>query len=209
MKGSILIISLICLLCGAPTLAQEPNQRSASQAEILLKSLRAKDILRVDFKEEVQLPFIKEPLKSSGQLVVHPKRGIIRKVLAPIASVAVFDGNRIKLKDSSGSFTVDRNTAPQVVSAMVLWRSLVSDTEPLDKSYDVSVARKEDGRWSVTLKSRDEGAIFKECVVFGKDDLVLGLDLEESEHVKRHILFGPPSHSAELTTEEATLFESL
>lgn len=205
----IVLIFLCAWLCWTPSLgAQGAPDEATPSAEFLLKTLRSKQVIRVEFQEEVRLPFLKQPLKSSGYLVIHPDKGFIRKVLSPAESAAAFDGNRITVTDASGTFSVDKETAPQVVSAMLLWRTLVTESEPLDRNYDVSV-KTNNGEWSVTLKSRDKGAIFEKCVIRGKDNVVMTLDLDESDEVKRFIRFGVPQPASKLSNEESAMLESL
>lgn len=205
MKKQIRLLFFL-LFISVPTFVSAQDKKSATE---LLKALHSEGILRVKFVEKVKVPFLKHALRSEGQLVVHPKGHFLREITSPTTSMTVLTGDAITIIDKSGTTTLDKSTAPEVLSAMTLLQALVlADAKALKKRYIISVKNVEkDGNWSVVLKSRESKSIFKQCTVRGKGSQVSVLTLIESEGVKRVIEFGKMNRNATLTAKETKLLK--
>ena len=200
-----LMLVFLCL----PAHAQEASPKRS--VEELLGAFRADGVLRVDFEERLKLPFLKEPLRSSGRLVVHSGDGLfLREITAPTPSVALVSGSRIVVRDGTGTMTIDESTAPEVAQALMLLSALVrGDVTSLRARYRVELRYEADERWTVTLEDASKRAIFRRCTIHGRGAALERLVLEESGDVVRTMTFATPTRSADLTAAERETVGSL
>lgn len=202
------LFAVLMLLCLSAHAQEDTSKRSV---EALLGAFRTDAVLRVDFEELVKLPFLKEPLQSSGRLVVHSGDGLfLREIESPTPSVALVSGSRIVVRDGTGTMTIDESTAPEVAQALMLLDALVrGDVASLRKRYRVELRHEADERWTVTLQDASKRAIFQRCTITGRGGELERMVLEESGDVVRTMTFETPTRSEELTAAERKTVDSL
>ena len=197
------------LLANSAAWAQEPTPPPARDAASLLAGLRSDKIVRVTFSEDVALPFLQHPLKSSGTLIIHPKGYFIRNVVKPAPSSAVVTGSRIVARDESGTTTIDGATAPEVAAAALLLRSVFTgNVDALRADYTVAVeGPRESKSWSIILTRRAKNSFFETCVVRGEGERIATVTLQERDDVVRTIAFQSVTQTESLSSDEQQLLK--
>lgn len=188
---------------------------SASDFELasVVEDLRPEAVLRVSFEEELQLPYLSEPIESSGVLTIRSDGLLIRKVEQPNPTTVVMRGSNVVMRDSTGVSKMDLSTTPEAAVAVSLLRLLiVGDVADMKRRYEVEPLESGDGdTWKIQLTPRREEArkIFTRCTLTAGSDNIRQITLYESDDSVRVIEFDDAKRLSALPEEDRELLKSL
>ena len=137
-------------------------QASAAEGgDEVLPALRARleqpEVLRGRFEQEKHLQGFRNPLRSSGSLLLVRERGIAWDTTEPFASSAVLTRDRLtsRLPDGSQDVLLDAADGPAAAATASLLMALVAgDLDVLAESFDIEETLLADGAWRLKLTPR-------------------------------------------------------
>jgi Outer membrane lipoprotein carrier protein LolA-like len=177
-----------------PTRALEtsPTTDAPAFAEVMAL-FAARTHGRVAFTEVHELALLKQPLKSSGELVYVAPDRLEKRTLAPKSETLVLDHGMLTAQRGRHTYTVALSDAPQVVPFVESVRAtLAGDRGALEHYFAVSFAG-DVAHWRLTLLPRD-AAIAKsvrEIHMEGERDAIRTVEIREADGDRSLLSIGP------------------
>ena len=135
---------------------------AAEAGDEVLSSVRARleqpEVLRGRFEQEKHLQGFRNPLRSSGTLLLVRERGIAWDTLEPFASSAILTRERLtsRLPDGSQDVLLDAADGPAAAATASLLMALVAgDLDVLAEAFDIDETLLPDGAWRLELAPRE------------------------------------------------------
>lgn len=149
---------LLMMLFGVFLLLAETTQASGEVLAEVRSRLEQPEVLRGRFEQEKHLQGFRNPLRSSGRLLLLRGRGIAWDTTEPFASSAVLTGERLTslMPDGSRDVLLDAADGPAAAATASLLMALVAgDLDALAETFGIEGMLLPDGGWRLELTPRD------------------------------------------------------
>ena len=157
MRLPLLVLGIVCALCGAvATAAKPPPPASASASAFsdlneVMGQLAMRQHGRVEFIEQHFLKVLNHPIESSGELRYDAPDRLEKRTLSPHAETLVLTGGVLTVERAHSRRVMDLHAYPQVLPFVESIRAtLAGDRSALERLFHLdftgSVAR-----WTLTL----------------------------------------------------------
>ncbi len=148
---------------------------------------------RVAFTEVHELAMLKQPVKSSGELVYVAPDRLEKHTLEPKSETLVLDHGMLTAERGRHKYTVALSDAPQVIPFVESVRAtLAGDRRALERYFAVSFAG-DVAHWRLTLLPRD-AAIAKsvqQIHMEGERDAIRTVEIRETDGDRSLLSIGP------------------
>lgn len=173
----------IGLLCGAAAAEAPP---AGAFAEVM-GLFAARSHGRVAFTETHELAVLKQPVKSSGELVYVAPDRLEKRTLAPKAETLVLDHGMLTAQRGRHQYTVALSDAPQVVPFVESVRATLAGDAPALQRYFTVSFEGDAAHWGMTLRPRDAAVArsVRQIHLEGERDAIHTVEILESDGIAR------------------------
>jgi hypothetical protein len=184
-KARLLLLGICMSLAGATAGAADtpPSASGTSAFPEVMALFAARTHGRVAFTEVHELAMLKQPVKSSGELVYVAPGRLEKRTTEPKAEVLVLDHGMLTAQRGRHTYTVALKDAPQVVPFVESVRAtLAGDTAALEHYFTIDFEG-DASHWQLTLLPRD-AAIAKsvrQVRMQGERDAIRSVEIRESD----------------------------
>lgn len=195
MRVCVLILAAVAVLTvTGPARAVDPSAASDPPAFAEVMGLfAARTHGRVAFTEIHELAMLKQPVKSSGELVYRAPDRLEKHTIQPKPETLILDHGMLTAQRGRHKYTVALSDAPQVVPFVESVRAtLAGDTTSLKRYFTVGF-QGDAAHWRLTLLPRD-AAIAKsvrQIHMEGERDAILTVEIRESDGDRSLLSIGP------------------
>lgn len=136
------LAGLAIVACPAAAFSETPAEAGPNTASELFSRMATLSGLEASFVENKKVALLKVPLRSEGALFYMRPGHLLRQVTQPKASQVLITPERLELKDSQGTRTMDLRARPDVklfVEAFI--KVLAGDQAALSKVFDIQFER--------------------------------------------------------------------
>ncbi len=194
MKAHALMLAAVLWLSRTAGSAEPPNAAVTPPAFAEVMALLAQRTHgRVAFSEVHELAMLKQPVKSSGELVYVAPDRLEKHTLEPKPETLVLDHGVLSAQRGRHSYTVPLSDAPQVVPFVESVRAtLAGDTAALERYFTVGFEG-DLGHWRLSLLPRDPAIAkaVKAIHMEGERDAIRTVEIRESDGDRSLLTIGP------------------
>lgn len=181
----------------------------ADDLQDILQTLAAKPLVRAEFSQEKNLPALKKPLHSEGQLVFAGKAGVLLFIRKPVQAQLVITPDVLLQKTAHTQTRLRLDQSPYGAAAGIFSQLMSGDANKLQTIFRVEALEKKGSTWTLSLRPRDPRLkkIFTTLHIRG-DDYLRELQISDTgggETLMR--LTGHSTLPAQLNDEEHALLK--
>jgi outer membrane lipoprotein-sorting protein len=126
--------------------------QTAPSLDALFESFRSVSGMELRFREEKRIALMRVPSVSEGTLHYARPGRLVRRVTSPSPVVVLIDGDELAMSEGGRTTRIDLASQPLVRSFVDTFSQLLAgDRALLERTYRVTYAPGEAGRWTLTL----------------------------------------------------------
>ncbi|MDF7670606.1 outer membrane lipoprotein carrier protein LolA [Orbaceae bacterium ESL0721] len=174
----------------------------------LQQKISQHSIIKADFIQQKQISGLKDPLISSGKMILDRKHGLWWQQQTPFKQTIEANNEKIKLIiENETPQIITRETQPQLFQFSNLLNAIFStDIKILNDNFKLQILQPNQTNWILKLTPISEplNKIFEQIILSG-DEFLEVIELSDKQNDKTLIEF---SHfdTSPLTTEQQQLF---
>jgi hypothetical protein len=149
-------LALTLLFAFAPAMAAVATP--TAPADSVHARLAPAGVLRGRFEQEKQVQGFRQPLRSTGDFVVAPGRGVVWNTRQPFASTLVLTAKQVQVRKPDGTRKAVGKSRGGRAAALVnqlMVALLAGDLPTLQKRFELQETLLPEGRWRLDLVPRE------------------------------------------------------
>ena len=183
----------LLLLLALPGTVTAADTTTPAALDELMSLLAARRHGHVSFTEEHQMAMLKEPLKSSGELVYDAPDHLEKRTLTPKPEVLILDHGVITAERGKRQHVLTLADYPQVVPFVESIRAtLAGDRAALEHYFAISF-QGDLAHWTLELTPKDAAVAHavQEVRIRGERDAILTIEIRQSDGDRSLVTIGP------------------